>query len=123
MDVKRWLGLHWDRVTAWALVALGAGVLLFGWKHVADTPYPAEQIPYVVSAGIGGALLVIFGAALLVSADLRDEWTKLDRIERAMRRAEAARPVEPMPPESEATPDTSAKANGTRRRPVRASAE
>ena len=73
--------LHWDRVSAWVLVAVGAGVLFYGWWKVSKTPYPAEQMPYIVSAGIVGALLVIFGAAMLISADLRDEWHKLDRVE------------------------------------------
>jgi hypothetical protein len=89
MDVKRWLRTQWDRVTAWVLIALGALALLLGWAGVADTPFPAEQIPFVVSGGIGGALLVGLGAALLLSADARDEWQKLDRIEQALTRAAA----------------------------------
>jgi hypothetical protein len=79
--------LHWDRVSGWGLVATGAGVLAYGWWKVSKTPYPAEQMPYIVSAGIVGALLVIFGAAMLISADLRDEWHKLDRVETLLVRA------------------------------------
>jgi hypothetical protein len=85
VDVKRWIRLHWDRLSAWVLTGTGIVVLLIGWRHIAGTPFPAEQVPYLVSAGIGGGLMVIFGAALLISADLRDEWHKLDRIESVLR--------------------------------------
>ena len=89
MDLKRWLRSNWDRVGAWAFVVLGAVVLLVGWDRISSTGYPAEQLPYVLSAGIGGALLVAFGATLLLSADLRDEWHKLDRLENTFERIEA----------------------------------
>jgi hypothetical protein len=92
VDTKRWLRLHWDRLSAWALTAAGIVVLLIGWTHIADTPFPAEQVPYIVSAGIGGGLMVIFGAALLISADLRDEWHKLDRIESVLRSSQGPPP-------------------------------
>lgn len=84
MDVKRWLRTQWDRAGAWTLIAVGAIALVIGWSGASNTPFPAEQIPYVLSGGIGGALLVGLGAALLLSADARDEWQKLDRIERAL---------------------------------------
>lgn len=79
--------LHWDRVSGWGLVAGGAIVLFVGWWKVSKTPYPAEQMPYIVSGGIVGALLVVFGAAMLISADLRDEWHKLDRVEALLTKA------------------------------------
>ena len=79
--------LHWDRVSGWGLVAVGAVVLAVGWWKVSKTPYPAEQMPYIVSGGIVGALLVVFGAAMLISADLRDEWHKLDRVEALLTKA------------------------------------
>jgi hypothetical protein len=90
MDLKHWVRLHWDRLSAWLLTVAGILVLIIGWKHIADTPFPAEQVPYIVSAGIGGGLMVIFGAALLISADLRDEWHKLDRIESVLRGSQTA---------------------------------
>jgi hypothetical protein len=51
---------------------------------VSDTAFPAEQIPYVVSGGLVGVFLLGLGAVLWLSADLRDEWRKLDAIERHM---------------------------------------
>lgn len=87
MNVLAKVRLHWDRVSGWGLVAVGAIVLLVGWWKVSKTPYPAEQMPYIVSGGIVGALLVVFGAAMLISADLRDEWHKLDRVEALLTKA------------------------------------
>jgi hypothetical protein len=81
MDLKRWIRANWDRVAAWICVALGVLVLILGWHGVARSAYPAQQMPYIISGGIGGALLVAIGATLLISSDLRDEWQKLDRIE------------------------------------------
>jgi len=71
---------QWDRAIAIiaALVALLA--LVFGWIGVASTEYPAEQVPYVVSGGIFGIMLVALAATLWISADMRDEWRKLDEV-------------------------------------------
>jgi hypothetical protein len=85
MDFKQWLRKNPDRAAAWAAVLVGALVLFFGWQGASRTEYPAEQLPYIISGGIGGALVVALGATLLISADLRDEWQKLDRIERRLR--------------------------------------
>jgi hypothetical protein len=85
-SVTRWLVSQWDRVCAWAAVAAGAIMLIVGWVEVSGSGYPAEQIPYIISAGLGGIFLMGLGATLWLSADLRDEWRKLDRIEAAMTR-------------------------------------
>lgn len=74
-----------DRVAAWACLGLGALAMLVGWFGVSGTPFPAEQIPYIVSGGLGGLFLLGFGAVLWLSADLRDEWRKLDAIEEHLR--------------------------------------
>ena len=76
---------QWDRVTAIALVLIGGLLLLLGWLGVRDTAYPAEQVPYVISGGLAGIVLVAIGAVLWISADLRDEWRKIDRLEDAVR--------------------------------------
>ena len=67
MDVLKWARAQWDRVGAWGAVGIGALLLLIGWLGVSRTAYPAEQIPYVVSAGLGGILLVGLGATLWIS--------------------------------------------------------
>lgn len=79
---------QWDRMTAVA-TAIGGGVVLYvGWWGVSGTAYPAEQLPFIVSAGLTGLFLLGISTALWLSADLHDEWRKLDRIERAIRAAQ-----------------------------------
>jgi hypothetical protein len=108
MQVRKWLRLQADRVGAWVCIALGAIALLVGWFGVTSTAYPAEQIPYVLSGGIGGIFLLGLGVMLWLSADLKDEWRKLDRIEEKM-------PKRERPPLSQAS-----SSNGRRQRPLTA---
>jgi hypothetical protein len=81
MTVITWIRLQADRVVAGVIIGLGAVALILGYLGAADTAYPAEQVPYLISGGIGGLFLLGLGATLLLSADLRDDWRKLDRIE------------------------------------------
>src|SRR5688572_30289562 len=84
VSLKSLIRLQWDRAAAWGFVALGAVVVAAGWVGVSGSALPAEQLPYIISAGIGGMFLLGLGATLWLSADLRDEWRKLDRIERRL---------------------------------------
>ena len=84
MNTTKWLQLQWDRTLAWALVVAGAVALIVGWVGVSATAFSAEQLPYIISGGLGGIFLLGVGATLWLSADLRDEWRKLDRIEEAL---------------------------------------
>lgn len=93
MDIMTKLRSQWDRSLAVATALAGVVVLVIGWLGVSGTPYPAEQLPYVISGGIGGLFLLGVSSALWLSADLRDEWRKLDRIERAILQASAEEPV------------------------------
>ena len=81
---------QWDRATAIAAALLAGLVLLVGYVGVASTSYPAEQIPYVVSGGITGILLMGAAATLWLSADMRDEWRKLDELAELTRGERAA---------------------------------
>jgi hypothetical protein len=83
MNVLRWARVQWDRVAAWICVLLGAIALLLGWNGVADEALTAQQLPYIISGGIGGLFLLGLGGILWLSADLRDEWRKLDGLEHA----------------------------------------
>ena len=85
MDFKAWVRQQWDRFAGWVCIAFGAFAMLLGWLGVTDTAYPAEQLPYILSGGVFGLFLLGLGAVLLLSADLRDEWRKLDDIEDAIR--------------------------------------
>jgi hypothetical protein len=85
MDIAKWLRLQWDRAAAWACAIAGAVALIIGWIGVSGSGYPAEQNAYIISGGIGGMFLLGIGGSMWVSADLRDEWRKLDRLEAALR--------------------------------------
>jgi hypothetical protein len=84
MDIAKVLKKQWDRVIAIALTVTGAVFLISGWVGVSGTLVLSEQAPYMVSGGLGGIFLLGVGATLWISADLRDEWRKLDRIEQAL---------------------------------------
>lgn len=94
--MSRWLRVQWDRSAAWGCVALGALLLVVGWYGMSDKALAEQQLPYLLSGGLGGLFLLGLGSALLLSADLRDEWRKLDAIEEALRAGEApSRAVRP----------------------------
>lgn len=90
MDLMTKLRSQWDRTLAVVAGLTGAAVLVIGWFGVSGSAYPAEQLPYIISGGIGGLFLLGVSTALWLSADLHDEWRKLDRIEQAIREAGAA---------------------------------
>jgi hypothetical protein len=80
-----WLKAEKDRAAGWLLIALGAIAVLIGYQGVADSPFVAEELAYIASGAIGGLFLLGLGATLLITADIRDEWRKLDRIDEALR--------------------------------------
>ena len=80
----KYLRNQWDRAGAWLCVIAGAIALVIGYFGVSGTLETGKQIPYVVSGGLVGLFLLGLGALLWLSADLRDEWRKLDRLERAV---------------------------------------
>ncbi len=86
-DLFGWLRLQWDRAGAWTCVFAGAITLFVGWLGVSETAFTAKQLPYIAGCGLGGLFLLGTGAMLWLSADLRDEWRKLDLIEAAIREA------------------------------------
>lgn len=82
MDILlSWIRAQWDRVSGALAMMAGAAALVLGWIGVAHATLPAEQLPYIVSGGIGGLYLLGLGATLWLSADLRDEWRHLDQLE------------------------------------------
>ena len=99
MELKQWLRAQWDRVGAVGLIGLGLLVLLAGWIGVSDEALPAAQIPYILSGGMLGIMLVGIGATSWLSADLRDEWRKLDDLEGLLEQI-----VEPAPEQAESAP-------------------
>jgi hypothetical protein len=75
---------QWDRSAGIVFTAVGVIALIGGWLGVRGTPILAEQTRYIVSGGLGAIFLLGLGATLWISADLRDEWRKLDRIEQSL---------------------------------------
>ncbi|HEV7861812.1 MAG TPA: hypothetical protein VGR20_03890 [Acidimicrobiia bacterium] len=86
MNLGNWMRLAWDRAAAVILIAVGAVALLLGYVGVSGEAFPAKQLPYLISGGIAGVFILGVGALCWLSADMRDEWTKLDRIEGALNR-------------------------------------
>jgi FtsH-binding integral membrane protein len=83
-DLVVWVRNQSDRVASWVCIGLGVICLLAGWVGVSATAFPGEQMPYVVSGGLVGIFLLGLGGVLWLSADLRDEWRELARLERAV---------------------------------------
>lgn len=81
---------QWDRFGAATAILLGAITLIGGAAEINDKIYPGQQLPLILSAGIGGLFLLGLGGMLWLSADMRDEWRKLDSLERAIREEGAA---------------------------------
>ena len=84
MDLINLARKQWDRSAALVFTVIGMIALIGGWIGVRGTPVLAEQTRYIVSGGIGAVFLLGLGATLWLSADLRDEWRKLDRIEQSL---------------------------------------
>lgn len=78
----RWVGKATRPVIGWVLLGLSALFILIGWIGVSGTPIVAKQIPYVVSGGIAGVFLAVFGAYFLGTEELRKDSGRLDRLER-----------------------------------------
>jgi hypothetical protein len=81
MDFLQWTREQWDRVMAVVAGMVGAVALVVGWVGASSAVYPAKQLPYLISGGLGGLFLVGITATMWLSADLRDEWRKLDAVE------------------------------------------
>ena len=80
MDLIGFLKAQWDRVLGWTLIALGGIALLLGYQGIRESAYVAQQLSYLASGGVGGLWLVGVGATLLVTANVSDEWRKLDEV-------------------------------------------
>lgn len=77
----RWAGQATRPVVGWVLIALGVVAIIFGYFGVSREAFVAKQIPYLVSGGITGMVLVAVGAFFLGTEDLRKQLSRLDRVE------------------------------------------
>jgi hypothetical protein len=92
---------QWDRLLGGGLVVAGAALVIAGWFGVSGASTTKDQLSYLASGGLGGLFCLGAGIGLLISANLSDEWRKLDDLTRAVREASvndsSARPFEPVP--------------------------
>jgi hypothetical protein len=84
MEFLKWARTQWDRSAAVIAAVAGALALFLGWLGASDNTNPAGQIPYVISGGLVGIFLAALASTLWLSADIRDEWRKLDRLEQRL---------------------------------------
>jgi hypothetical protein len=81
---RQLLGLAWDVVQpwlGWICVGLGFLALILGWVGVSGETIVEKQLPFLLSGGLAGIALVVFGARLLLIQDLRRDSGRLDRLE------------------------------------------
>jgi hypothetical protein len=117
MKLTEFLRSQWDRASA-VLAAVGGAICLYlGWRGVSGSAYPAAQIPYIISGGLSGVFLLGLAGILWLSADLRDEWRKLDDIQETIAattddatnsRSDSVRSKAPPAPERAAPPGSRA---------------
>jgi hypothetical protein len=116
MDFMNWVKAQRDRVVAWILIAIGGACILAGWLGVTNTTQVYEQLTYIVSGAIVGLFFLGVGIALLLSADMHDEWRKLDRIEAALRGRPLADVDDVLDLDTESAPTRTPQSSGGGRR-------
>jgi hypothetical protein len=119
MNLKTLMRANLDRVLALVLVLAGAVLLVLGWVGVSGVALAPQQIPYLISGGLGGLFLGGLGVTAWLSADLHDEWRRLDSIEAALTALAEPAPaptavVEPLP-QAAGSAQPAPAANGHRR--------
>lgn len=79
---------YWKLLIGALLAVTGAVTVLIAWFQVRDLLEVADQVPVLISGGIGGLLLVLGGLWLLRSREndllmshLRENAVRLDRLE------------------------------------------
>lgn len=86
MEIKRWLRTQWDRAGAVAIAVAAVVALGLGWAGVSRVSLATQQIPYLASGGLFGIFLLGVAGTLWLSADLRDQWRKLDSMHDELRK-------------------------------------
>lgn len=123
MDLMRWIKFQWDRAAALILFVVGILALVLGYIGTARSAYPAEQLPYMISGGVVGIFLLGTAGVLYLSADMRDEWRKLDSLDLSVRELVLRTPplsdAQSSNPEVPATPDVDSDLEATGAVPIR----
>lgn len=82
-----WAVSQWDRVIGWTCVAAGAVLTVTGALSVAAAQDQLDQLSYLATGPALGLFLLGVGAILILSADLRDDWAKLDEVAATLRQS------------------------------------
>jgi len=80
----RWVASATRPVVGWILTALGALAILFGYLGLSRKAFVGEQLPYLISGGIGGMVLVIVGGVFLATEDIRRNLARVDDLQRTV---------------------------------------
>jgi hypothetical protein len=98
--VKRywtWAVSQWDRLIGWTCVTAGAALTVTGALNVSAAEDQLDQLSYLATGPAVGLFFLGVGAILIVTADLRDDWAKLDEVLAALRPREEAEDGAPPP--------------------------
>jgi hypothetical protein len=57
----------------WVVAAVGVGMDVVGWYQISGQPTEAQQLPYLASATIPGAALIVAGAVLIAARRRAEE--------------------------------------------------
>jgi hypothetical protein len=76
--------LHWDRLAAVLAVFVGLVAIVVGWWGVSGADLVTEQLPYLASGAVFGGFALGIGGTLWLSADIRDEWARLEQISESL---------------------------------------
>ncbi|MBF9071136.1 hypothetical protein [Streptacidiphilus fuscans] len=71
--------MGWTQL-GWALGAAGALLCVLGWYGISGERFAERQIPYLASATVPGAALIVAGAVLLARPGAAEEEARRDRI-------------------------------------------
>ena len=84
MNLVTWVKGQWDRAAAVVAGAVGLALLVFGWLGISRVSLETQQLPYLASGAVGSLFALGVAATLWLSADLRDEWRKLDELQQVL---------------------------------------
>ena len=81
VDEQQWRGANLTAIVGTSALVAGVLLLVAGWYGVSGEAVVAKQLPYIASATVPGAVLVVVGAVLLAPV-LRGRGDRADLAER-----------------------------------------